>query len=244
LNKERDTMQHTLKLLSCAFFLQLFFHFSCSQEATVIVEHSLKPGTFTQRGQVLVQNIKFGSDKIIARFSQASLSTADVAAIKALAKNDGFYIIRAKLSTVEGNNGWVMVSTKATTLLDSGLKDRLELHFNSLNDLVALSYAPYSGTYTVGDENAKFNTDVFATFGREGTTPIVEPPPPTVEKQKQDAQENQSFVAKYWMYIVPVFLIMLMNTITGGAGAEEGAARPGGAAAPAGAAAAARPRAR
>ncbi|XP_064603481.1 ER membrane protein complex subunit 10-like [Liolophura sinensis] len=192
---------------------------------TFTVEHSFDLGPnpeFTKRGSVTVKSLKGGR----AQFSKpVSLSSEERSRLRDSVSKNGLYRIRIPLRKPDPSLSiqHVSTATKACALFESRLSDHLTINVDQAGEILGVSMVTYPGLCTgqaVNDSGLEqFNSTV------EIVQPVNGPTPDTqnyIEKMKKEEQEkikgaqgdNRSFFAKYWMYIVPVFIFMLIASGT------------------------------
>jgi len=195
----------------------------------IIVEHDIDgDGVFTHRGSATLKSAKGDV------FVQENLSPTELNSFNELARKSRYYHIRARS---ENSPTWIRAHTKICYLQSSNLVDYLKFHIGSKGQLYALSYSvPTASDDACTQEQplpkiakSKFSTTVDVDYGVEAPRPGVEPPPPTAAEKKVEEQQNASFISKYWVYIVPAVLIMVLNGFTANANAPEGGANAEGA---------------
>ncbi|XP_066337046.1 uncharacterized protein [Miscanthus floridulus] len=205
-------------------------------------------GTFSAR----LKTLAHGTQTLTKlRFTRNDLTEDDKVAFKKLLQEDGFYTIRLPsnvLDTTKKHN--VVSSIKARCIPRDSLDEHIVIHMDGVN-ILAVNYGSVGGcqyprpmklpskwtfsSYTIlkTAEQAP-RTPSFADQLIEadnGLGEVMKPP-------------EKSFWAKYWMYIIPLGLIV-MNAVTAAANIPEEAAgqgQPGAQRAPAAAAAAGRRR--
>jgi len=184
---------------------------------TLTLEHALVPNSFKPRGQISFQtgNLLLLSDtnriSSSIHFSQSELSSSDVDQLKELIRNDRPYQVRVRLPFVKDSNkiSYVMSSVPACALVTSEFADSIKLHLDLFGNVVAVDYKTTSsecyelqGYY--GD-SVKFSTKVRLSFGNEGEKPM------RIEEIAQPKEEdNRGFFAKYWYFILPVVLLLVV----------------------------------
>jgi hypothetical protein len=178
--------------------------------------HSVEEGNFSPRGSLLIRN--FRGPKFTTE--QKELSSADLQKLKATAKEDGYYFVTAKikLPTVEKE---YKTFAPAKSVLEAGLQDIFRIHLTPGGDIFSISY----GARRFGSDpvrpSAKFNTTVSVHNGDIGPIPDTAPYLEKLEMERiakergEDGKDNRSFIAKYWMYIVPVALLVLLSSASG-----------------------------
>ncbi|KAM1095970.1 hypothetical protein FF1_010790 [Malus domestica] len=171
------------------------------------------------------------------RFSRNAFTEEEKEKFALLLKGDDFYRIRLPSSVLNPpGRDYVISSVKARCLPREGLDEHFVIHTDGTN-ILAVNYGspgacPYprqmklpekwsfnSHTVLKNSEQAPrapvFAEDILGVGGEVGDGEIIPPP-------------EKSFWAKYWMYAIPLGLIV-MNAITQAMNmAEEGAGQPAG----------------
>ncbi|KAL8580092.1 hypothetical protein ACOMHN_051260 [Nucella lapillus] len=157
-----------------------------------------------------------------AQFSQAvSMSPQDREKLESVAEQNGIYRLRIPLS--KGGNSeptsYVSTFTTACAVYESGLRDRLMVNFDTTGEVLGVSVLPFMGSCTGATVSAANLTSWKTTVDVVQT--VAGPVPDTqtyIDKMKRDEQErakgqqgdNRSFLGKYWMYIVPFVIMMII----------------------------------
>ena len=236
-----------------------------SEGMSVMLQHAIgddQPPT--PRGKLHFKAPKT-SGRVAVRVAQARLEGEAVDAIKALAKSGGVYTISLPSVLSDPDSPPVFASTSACALLASRFEEHLQLTMDGKDRVVALSYylpvvpprCPTEGLPRLALDEVLFKTSATQHFPEEGARPMGKlhdasflPAAASAaaaaaqraamgaegKEGEQPAAENQSFLRKYWMYILPVVLIMSMGGPepegdgqgggSGGARPAAGAARP------------------
>lgn len=186
---------------------------------TLSVEHSFDSGReplFTKRGTVTLHSLKSG----VAEFlPDEELSDQQRQQIKELARNNGIYRIRVgRLTTDENSMNYLYSFVKACALVESRLSDIITIHVDHAGSLIGVSFtttAPYcSGQPVSNADLMDFNTTIDVQQSVIGPMPETQAYIQKVEMEKQQAKgqqvDNRSFFAKYWMYLVPLVIFMML----------------------------------
>uniref|UniRef100_A0A0E0MEH8 ER membrane protein complex subunit 10 n=1 Tax=Oryza punctata TaxID=4537 RepID=A0A0E0MEH8_ORYPU len=161
------------------------------------------------------------------RFTRNDLTDDEKDAFKKLLNEDGFYSIRLLSNVLDpARKGYVVSSIKARCIPRESLDEHITIHMDGVN-ILAVNYGSVGGcqyprpvkmpskwvfnSYTVlkTSEQAP-RTPSFVDQSMEaenGLGEVVKPP-------------EKSFWAKYWMYIIPLGLIV-MNAVTAAANMPE-----------------------
>ncbi|CAH1787934.1 unnamed protein product, partial [Owenia fusiformis] len=181
------------------------------------VEHAFgSDAEFTERGTITIQSMKAN----VATFNQlAPLTKDEKAKLKALVKSDGNYRIRIPVKTSNSNVQYVSSFMKACSMYESKLSDQIIISVGSSGGIVGISmvtYLSHCAGITVPESSLKnFNTTVDIRTSLAGPMPDTQSYIQKMEqekaaKEKEGPADNRSFIAKYWMYIVPVFIFMMV----------------------------------
>lgn len=187
----------------------LFFLYGCIVSGSYPV--------YTKRGTIVVQSIKNSK----AKFSQSvTLSAEERETLKKLAETNDIYRLRIPVKTgSKDSEDYVTTYTPACAVYESGLSDHLWIQFDQSGEVLGVSIATYpSQCEGIQVDNAyltTWNTTVDVSSTSQGPTPDTQS---YIEKLKREEQErtkgqqgdNRSFFGKYWMYIVPFVLIMML----------------------------------
>ncbi|KAL6660612.1 hypothetical protein ACP70R_001647 [Stipagrostis hirtigluma subsp. patula] len=204
-------------------------------------------GTFSAR----IKSSAHGAQTLTKlRFTRSELAEDDKDAFKKLLQEDGFYTVRLPSSVLDPTRkDYVVSSIKARCIPRDSLDEHIVIHMDGVS-ILAINYGSVGGcqyprplklpskwtfsSYTIlkTAEQAP-RTPSFADQlieAENGLGEVMKPP-------------EKSFWAKYWMYIIPLGLIV-MNAVTAAANIPEeqaaGQGQPGAQRAPTAAAAARR----
>jgi len=179
------------------------------------LEHSFDGGlTWEHRGIVSFTR----SRSAIPSLHQDVLSADNYARIKELCNKNELYLIKA---TGEGDIGELQSYTSACPLLESGMAETLTIHVDWRGNVVAINQAARTEEAMFKGRNRdKFDTKLVIHNMENGPTPDTAAFIQKMEEEKArkmtgETTENKSFFAKYWMYIVPVGIFMLINSAAG-----------------------------
>ena len=188
---------------------------------TLTIEHSLDEGvTYKPRGTVEVTSLRSKS----STSDQVELSAGEKSQLKELCAQNGLYLLRIQAQS-KGSDGTTSTSFNSVAepcgILASGLADILSLHMDWRAQLVGISIQPSP----ISGAGVTFRSKVSAQQMETGPSPdtaafIQKVEQEKLAQQRGETKDNRSFFAKYWMYIVPVVLVMAMSggNPEGGAG--------------------------
>uniref|UniRef100_A0A6B2E976 ER membrane protein complex subunit 10 n=1 Tax=Phlebotomus kandelakii TaxID=1109342 RepID=A0A6B2E976_9DIPT len=203
----------------------IFFLICDAQDAffdgrtTIELHHFLHESGPTLRG-----NVSISSDGS-SRISQEQLSEEDRLKLVDLARRDAFYTLRATVGSSSGQPVELYTSTKACLLLRNFLLDNLWVSLDHLGSVIGVSQV-VAGSQTCGEGEqltsefaGEFTTGVFVRNSELAPIPDTASFIQKVEREREarergEVKDNRGFFAKYWMYIVPVVILLLLSGAT------------------------------
>ncbi|XP_076121827.1 ER membrane protein complex subunit 10 isoform X1 [Alosa pseudoharengus] len=212
---------------------------------SVLLEHSFEIDDlprFRRRGSL---ELRSGREPGVT-ISQSQLSEEDRNMLKEVAAVDGLYRIRVPRVSLQADrqiekqtDGYLTAFVRACAMVESHLSDVITLHTDVTGYLIGVSIVTLPGACRGVEVEDEVDLESFnTTLSVMG--PVNAPPPETalfieqikqeMEKKVKNPQEQKSFFAKYWMYIVPLVLFLMMSGAQdqSGGGAGGGAANGGG----------------
>ena len=201
--------------------------FSVDTSHSLPLEHSFGVGdNFASRGNIMFRGSKVG----YASFSNdIELTNDEVNKLQRLVADNGLYFIRSPtkigdtVPTEESNSNktkYVQTFVKACYLYGSRLQEVITVSVDYSGNIIGLNIvsprSPCStGTHYMNTPTV-FNSSVIVQQQVAGAVPDSQT---FAKKLQQDAadekagkgKDNRSFLAKYWMYILPVFLILMLS---------------------------------
>lgn len=196
------------------------------------LQHKLSSDSdFVSRGSILVR------PKSEYRPAQASLvqnnelSDRELELLKKASDRDDTYYLRAAYRPKKKDEPVKVTQTivKSCSLYASNLADFLTVNLNPLNEFISVNLYttdPECSNTSHQDEvklPTKFNTTILIETSPLGPKPDTATYIKRLEeerqsKMKEGKEDNRSFLAKYWIYIVPGVIILMML-----GGPEQGA---------------------
>uniref|UniRef100_T1IXV2 ER membrane protein complex subunit 10 n=1 Tax=Strigamia maritima TaxID=126957 RepID=T1IXV2_STRMM len=172
---------------------------------------------FVNRGVIFLKSIRNG----LATFNEDSGLSADAREnLRTLANENGIYRLRVLIKSDDPTQ-FVSTYIKACSLYESRLSDTIILHLDQSGEVLGVSLTTdnmlCNGATVYDSQLMHFNTSVEIRQMENGPVPdtasyIQKLEKEKAEKAKGDQTENKSFFAKYWMYIVPVFIFLIISS--------------------------------
>ncbi|XP_065070993.1 ER membrane protein complex subunit 10-like [Rhopilema esculentum] len=227
------------ELLICAFLMFLNYCCVSSRKVdddldmvahssfSLPLQHSFELGPeakFTPRGSILFKTLRSSHASLS---KEISLTQEELDKLEELVRVDGVYRIRAPVKIGEAfdkpNVTYVSSFIKACHLMYSQLSEIITVSIDNSGNVIGISIktekreCPQSisetGTNMVGSK--AFNSTVHIQLQLSGAVPETQVFIRKLEREEAERltgkdKDNRSFLAKYWMYILPaVFILML-----------------------------------
>lgn len=181
------------------------------------IEHALshQENAFGPRNKIQIEFSKLSRAGAV-KMADYDFSQEEVELFKALRARDGLYRIRlipeSSKPTATESDRPVAAFVKANTLHQSGYRELIIFHCDMFGNVIALDY------HTAGNISQPQSADSVTirskgkvSFGRQGERPFEFKPP----SEAQAAGESQSWFSRYWYYILPIGLVVLMSNVMG-----------------------------
>jgi uncharacterized protein YuzE len=231
------TLNLTEKL--CILFVLINYNFASNLEhdgwVNIKLEHCLVPSenpTFTERGNITIQSLRLGQ----AVVNQNPLTEEERILLRDLAAKNQFYQIRSTVVANDGTKNTFLSTVKACMLAEAELDDRLSVSLDYSGrvigiTLVIASKSTCEGAVVPLNTLKEFTTSVYVRHSEVGPVPDTATYIQKIEKEREakergEVKDNRSILAKYWMYIVPVVILLMVSSMAN----PDAAANGGGAA--------------
>nr|CAG4646729.1 EOG090X0JXR [Macrothrix elegans] len=211
-------------LLSLIFTIVASVELDSDASSVIYLSHSLgSPSKWEPRGQINIRSLRSGT---IGSSSIQQDFPFTYEQLKAAAEADEFYHLEAVVK-YNGVEKTFLTSTKACLLLESQLSDILTIHVDLQGNIYGISIAASNIQKCSGEVTPFepiFNSSVLLSYMEVGPIPDVAMYIQKLEqeklaKERGETKDNRSFIAKYWMYILPLVLVFMMS---GAGNAEQG----------------------
>ncbi|ENN83322.1 hypothetical protein YQE_00319, partial [Dendroctonus ponderosae] len=185
------------------------------------VQQALNGGphsVYTERGNITVQSLRLRQ----AIVSQKPLSKAEQLQIQKLAESNELYKTRITVVANDGTERTFISAVKACMLAESELDDRFSVSLDYSGRVVGVTNVIASKSACEGasaplDKLKEFTTNVYVRHTEVGAIPDTASFVQKIEREREaqekgEVKDNRSFLAKYWMYIVPVVIVMVISS--------------------------------
>lgn len=192
------------------------------------IEHSFGlEDKFSPRGNIVFHTSKAG----YASFkSTPELSNDDIDKLQKLVSENGLYYIRSPTkigSTFEAEDAnnqtatkYVQTFVKACYLYGSRLQETITVSVDNSGNIIGLNIVSPRSQCSTDDHYSNvptiFNSSVVVQQQVAGAVPDTATYNKNIEREARSesgkSKDNRSFLAKYWMYILPVFLILMLSS--------------------------------
>lgn len=220
-------MKNLLFVLLCNLVLVLnASHLEYDGWLNIELYHALdihEPQKFTLRGNVTITSLNSGA----ATVSQEPLSVHDRNQLRKLAEENRLYRLQAHVLESDGSRSKFLTSSKACALAKSQLTDVLWVSLDHAGSVTGITQSVNNGNFgdcrdlTNRDIDVldEFNTDVYVKPMENAPIPDTAGFIQKLEREREardrgETKDTRGFFAKYWMYIVPVVILVLISGAT------------------------------
>ncbi|KAI8440170.1 hypothetical protein MSG28_001561 [Choristoneura fumiferana] len=192
------------------------------------IQHTLNCGNeqFCHRGTISLKSIRSGT----AVIDQISLSKQHIEELKKLAETDSFYSIRTLVTSADNKETEFLSSVKAQAFLENGLSDVINAWILPNGAVIAVNFQVSNGSQPMlGNKNEyKINSNFYLRHIDQAPVPDTASYIQKLEREREarekgELKDNRSFLAKYWMYIVPIAIFVMISGATNPEGAAPAA---------------------
>uniref|UniRef100_A0A1B0AR95 ER membrane protein complex subunit 10 n=1 Tax=Glossina palpalis gambiensis TaxID=67801 RepID=A0A1B0AR95_9MUSC len=178
------------------------------------------PDSFTYRGNITVSNVNSG----ISSINQRSLFTDEKTASKKFVYKNAFYRLRATVVYMSGARRTFLTANKFCSLINNQLNDEFWISIDGSGYVNAITYMvpQMNGVDDCPDFELEslilqdFTTDVLIKHTDLAPIPDTAGYIQKLEREREarqrgETKDTRGFFAKYWMYIVPIVLLMFIS---------------------------------
>ncbi|EZA50630.1 hypothetical protein DMN91_004316 [Ooceraea biroi] len=181
---------------------------------------------FVERGNVTVSSVRSGASVV----GQNGLLSAQINTLKNLAEHDGKYKLMARARSSSGIEYTFLTSVPACYLLGSDLEDIITIWLDSAAEPIAVSVSSLGPCTLQNPFTNMWTTNVVVRYTDGGPIPNTAVYLEKLEREREsrekgESKDNRSFLAKYWMYLVPLMLILFLASANAEANVEASAQR-------------------
>ncbi|XP_050546315.1 ER membrane protein complex subunit 10 [Daktulosphaira vitifoliae] len=190
----------------------------------IYLEHELIPGAGFSNYSSSPVNLETRSDFTI----ESTISKYDFELIKKLANDNHMYKLKVTVRYLSGLKTSFLTFTRACHILGHKTIYILTLHLDHLDLPFGANLATKSDKYEDTDDRDEYKLSTTVFFRRPDSSPI---PDTTTYIQKiereREAREkgkssnNKSMLGKYWMYILPLVIFMMIAGASNPEGARQ-----------------------
>lgn len=191
------------------------------------IHHNLNCNSdiFCDRGTISLRSLRSGS----AVIDQKPFTKDHIEHLKDLAGKDAFYTVKTTVTSAENKELSFLSSVKAQAFLDNSLTDIINAWVLPNGAIAAVSFqvANFSEPLDRKAEEYSINSEFYLRQVDQAPVPdtasyVQKLVREKEAKEKGETKDNRSFFAKYWMYIVPVVIFLLISGAANPDGAQGG----------------------
>ncbi|RVE43108.1 hypothetical protein evm_012249 [Chilo suppressalis] len=210
-----------MKYFVAHIILQIVLHYCVAIDydgwLDIKIEHSLNCNTetFCSRGNISLKSIRSGTPVV----DQILFTKHHIEELKELASIDGFYSIRTLCSSPDNKEMEFLSSLKAKAFLDSGLSDVINVWVLPNGAVMAVNFQVDNSSQALSLSNNKIHSKFYLRYVEQAPVPDTASYIQKLEREREarekgEVKDNRSFLAKYWMYIVPVAIFVMISGAT------------------------------
>ncbi|XP_059060135.1 ER membrane protein complex subunit 10 [Achroia grisella] len=220
-------------LLSIIYVLELI-HYAVSIDydgwLNIKIEHNLncKDAVYCSRGNIALKSIRSG----LANIEQTPFAKQHIEHLKEIAETDGFYTVKTLVTSADNQGTELISSVKARSFLENGLSDVINAWMLPNGAITAVNFQATNSSKPLQASkdgylvNSKFYLRHVELAPVPDTTSYIQKLEREREaREKGEVKDNRSFLAKYWVYIVPIAIFVMISGAASNAETAGQAAR-------------------
>ncbi|KOC68501.1 ER membrane protein complex subunit 10 [Habropoda laboriosa] len=170
---------------------------------------------FIERGNITVSSVRSGAPVV----GQKGLLQPDISELQNLARHNGKYRLMAVARTSSSSEITFLTSVPACYLLGSDLEDVITIWLDSAAEPIAISISSPGPCIMDRPFTNMWTTNVIVKYPDGGPIPDTATYIQKLEREREarergEAKDNRSIFAKYWMYIVPALIFVVLSSAT------------------------------
>ncbi|XP_026467185.1 ER membrane protein complex subunit 10-like [Ctenocephalides felis] len=167
---------------------------------------------FEERGNITFETTR----STFYAINQLDLNPNQQINLQNLADQDEMYRLKSIVVNSDGSKVTYLSSVKARSLTAGGLDDTITIYLAHSGFVMGISESVSSDIIESKLNNNKFKTVVQIKHMQSAPIPDTASYIQKLEREKEarergEVKDNRSFLAKYWMYIVPIAIFVLIS---------------------------------
>ncbi|KAF7997103.1 hypothetical protein HCN44_005380 [Aphidius gifuensis] len=168
---------------------------------------------YTERGNITVTSIRTGASTI----GQMGLQESQKQDLIKLAENNSKYRMKINVRSSSGSESTFLTSVPACHLLGTELEDILAIWVDGSAQPISITQISPGPCSLSSPPTNMWTTNVEVRHPDGGPTPDTASYIYKIEREKEarergETKDNRSFIAKYWMYILPAVIFVVLSS--------------------------------
>ncbi|XP_072941922.1 ER membrane protein complex subunit 10 [Epargyreus clarus] len=167
---------------------------------------------YCTRAAIHIESIRLGSPNI----DQITFTQQHFKELEELAETDGFYSIKSIVTTGDKEEAEFLSSVKAQAFLESGLMDIINVWMLPNGEVIAVNIQVANSSEPKTTSHGYIHSNVYIHHIDQAPVPDTASYIQKLEREREarekgEIKDNRSFLAKYWMYIVPIAVFVMIS---------------------------------
>ncbi|XP_034935316.1 ER membrane protein complex subunit 10 [Chelonus insularis] len=168
---------------------------------------------FIERGNITITHVRSGQSVI----NQRGLQLSQLSDLKTIADNNEKYRLKITAHSSLGTETTFLTSVPACHLFGTSLEDILILWLDMAGEIISITQVSPGPCIKSSPSSTMWTTSVQVRFPDSGLMPDTTSYMYKLEKEKEarergETKDSRSFLAKYWMYIVPALIFVVLTS--------------------------------